>query len=295
MLYNCDMENKEKITRRSFLKKSLLLGGSLLAVPPLSYGYATRVEPRWLQVERISLAFATLPETFKGLRIVQFSDLHFGFHLDVGQLTKVVKVIQAEKPDIVCFTGDLVDYEIGGQGQEIRDVLKTITATYGCYAVLGNHDYYGDVDEVADVLEGGGFHCLRNRGLRIQKDSQSIWIAGVEDMWEGVPNLKTALQSAKKEEWVLLLSHAPDYADVVAAVGGVHLQLSGHSHGGQVRLPIIGPLASVPFGVKYPSGLYHIGNGKQLTLYTNRGIGVSVRPIRFMCRPEITVLTLVKG
>lgn len=286
------MENKEKMSRRSFLKKGLLLGGSLLSVPPLSYGYATWVEPRWLQVERISLAFPTLPEAFKGLRVVQFSDLHVGFHLDIQQLTKVVEVIQAEKPDIVCFTGDLVDYEIGGQGQEIRNVLKTITATYGCYAVLGNHDYYGDVDEVADVLEGGGFHCLRNRGLRIQKDGQSIWIAGVEDMWEGVPNLKAAMQSAKKEEWVLLLSHAPDYADVVAAAGAVHLQLSGHSHGGQVRLPIIGPLASVPYGVKYPSGLYHVGKNQSLTLYTNRGIGVSVRPIRFMCRPEITVLTL---
>jgi predicted MPP superfamily phosphohydrolase len=293
LLYDWYMENKEKMNRRSFLKRGLLLGGSLLSVPPLSYGYATWVEPRWLQVERISLAFPTLPEAFKGLRVVQFSDLHFGFHLDIKQLTKVVEVIQAEEPDIVCFTGDLVDYEIGGQGQEIRDILKTITATYGCYAVLGNHDYYGDVEEVADVLEGGGFHCLRNRGLRVQKGSQSIWIAGVEDMWEGVPNLKTALQSAKKEEWVLLLSHAPDYADVVAAAGTVHLQISGHSHGGQVRLPIIGPLASVPYGVKYPSGLYHVGKNQVLTLYTNRGIGVSVRPIRFMCRPEITVLTLV--
>ncbi|KRF08156.1 hypothetical protein ASG89_16805 [Paenibacillus sp. Soil766] len=287
------MENKEKMSRRSFLKKGLLLGGSLLSVPPLSYGYATLVEPRWLQVERMSLAFPTLPEAFKGLRVVQFSDLHFGFHLDIKQLTEVVDVIQAEKPDIVCFTGDLVDYEIGGQGQDIRDVLKKITAPYGCYAVLGNHDYYGAVEEVADVLEGGGFRCLRNRGLRIQKDSQSIWIAGVEDMWEGVPNLKAAMQSAKKEEWVLLLSHAPDYADVVAAAGAVHLQLSGHSHGGQVRLPIIGPLASVPYGVKYSSGLYHVGDNKSLTLYTNRGIGVSVQPIRFMCRPEITVLTLV--
>ncbi|WP_310499558.1 metallophosphoesterase [Paenibacillus qinlingensis] len=243
-------------------------------------------------MERISLSFPTLPEAFKGLRVVQFSDLHFGFHMDIKQLTKVAQTIQAEKPDIVCFTGDLVDYEIGGQDQEIRDVLRTITATYGCYAVLGNHDYYGDVEEVADVLEEGGFHCLRNKGVRLQRSNQSIWIAGVEDMWEGVPNLKTALQSAKKEEWVLLLSHAPDYADV-AASEAVHLQLSGHSHGGQVRLPIIGPLASVPFGVKYPSGLYQVGTHKSLTLYTNRGIGVSVQPIRFMCRPEITVLTLI--
>ena len=286
------MENMEKMSRRSFLKKGLLLGGGLLSVPPLSYGYATWIEPHWLQVERIPLSFPTLPEGFKGLRIVQFSDLHFGFHMDVKQLTSVAEVILAEQPDIVCFTGDLVDYAIGQHGQEIRDVLRTIKATFGCYAVLGNHDYYGDVEEVADVLEGGGFRCLRNKGMRIQKGNQSIWIAGVEDMWEGVPDLKVAIQSVKKEEWVLLLSHAPDFADV-AAGEAVHLQISGHSHGGQVRLPFIGPLASVPYGVKYPSGLYHVGKNNSLTLYTNRGIGVSVRPIRFMCRPEITVFTLV--
>lgn len=286
------MKNMEKMNRRSFLKKGLLLGGGLLSVPPLSYGYATWVEPRWLQVERISLSFPALPEAFKGLRIVQFSDLHFGFHLDIKQLTKVVEVIQAQQPDIVCFTGDLVDYAIGPSGQAIRDVLRSIQATYGCYAVLGNHDYYGDADEVADVLEGGGFHCLRNKGMRIQKGNQSIWIAGIEDMWEGVPDLKAAMRSAKKEEWVLLLSHAPDFADVASAEA-VHLQLSGHSHGGQVRLPFIGPLGSVPYDVKYPSGLYHIGSNKSLTLYTNRGIGVSSRPIRFMCRPEVTVMTLV--
>ncbi|OCT12920.1 phosphoesterase [Paenibacillus pectinilyticus] len=286
------MENFEKMSRRSFLKKGLWFGGGLLSVPPFGYGYAIWVEPRWLQVERISLAFPTLPEAFKGLRVVQFSDLHFGFHLDVNQLTRVVEVIQAEQPDIVCFTGDLVDYAVGQHGKEMRDVLKRIQPTYGCFAVLGNHDYYGNANEVASVLEDGGFHCLRNRGVRIQKDNQSIWMAGVEDMWEGVPDLQAALQKMNKEEWVLLLSHAPDFADTAAA-SPVQLQLSGHSHGGQVRLPFIGPLASVPYGVKYPSGLYHVGPNKSLTLYTNRGIGVSVRPIRFMCRPEITVFTLM--
>lgn len=286
------MKNMDKMSRRSFLKRSLLVGGSVLALPPLSYGYATWVEPRWLQVERITLSFPTLPEAFKGLRVVQFSDLHVGFHLNMKQLSHVVEVIQAERPDIVCFTGDLVDYEVGPYGQEMQKILRTLTTTYGCYAVLGNHDYYGNVDEVAEVLEEGGFHCLRNKGMRIQKGNQSIWIAGIEDMWEGKPDLKAALKSAKKEEWVLLLSHAPDFADIAAAQP-IQLQLSGHSHGGQVRLPILGPMASVPYGVKYPAGLYHVGANKSLTLYTNRGIGVSVQPIRFMCRPEITVFTLV--
>ncbi|WP_240343757.1 metallophosphoesterase [Paenibacillus sp. SYP-B3998] len=280
------------MSRRSFLKKSIIWTGGLIATPSLSYGYASWIEPNWLQVERVSLTFPTLPEAFKGIRIVQFSDLHFGFHFDVKKLVSVVEKIQAEQPDIVCFTGDLVDYALGHYSQDIRDVLNTIKAKYGCYAVLGNHDYYGDANAVAAVLEDGGFHCLRNNGIRVQKGTQSIWIAGVDDMWEGVPDLKAATKMVNNEEWVLLLSHAPDFADV-AALASVHLQLSGHSHGGQVRLPLIGPLASVPYGIKYPSGLYRLGKDKLLTLYTNRGIGVSVHPIRLMCRPEITVLTLL--
>ncbi|WP_223193015.1 metallophosphoesterase [Paenibacillus sedimenti] len=238
------------------------------------------------------MTFPTLPEAFKGLRIVHFSDLHFGFHFDIKQLMSVAEKIQAEQPDIVCFTGDLVDYALGSHNKEISSVLNTIRAKYGCYAVLGNHDYYGDASAVAAVLEAGGFRCLRNSGSRVQQGNQSIWIAGVEDMWEGTPDLKAAMNMVKKEEWVLLLSHAPDFADV-AVLESIHLQLSGHSHGGQVRLPLIGPLASVPYGVKYPCGLYQVGKDKSFALYTNRGIGVSVRPIRFMCRPELTVLTLV--
>ncbi len=110
-------------------------------------------------------------------------------------------------------------------------------------------------------------------------------------MGEGKPDLEVALQSAKPDEFVLLLSHAPDFADV-AVRHPVDLQLSGHSHGGQVRLPLIGNTSALPlYGRKYVDGLYTLGGGK-LQVYTNRGIGVSVFPVRFLCRPELTVFTL---
>lgn len=278
------------ISRRTFLARTAALIGSLVAVPSAAYGYAALVEPQWLEVVRLKLRFEGLPEPFRGLRIVQFSDLHVGFHYDAGQLAKLAVRIRNEQPDVVCFTGDLVDYSIGPDYPLVRDALREIRATLGCFAVLGNHDYYGNADEVASLLKDGGFTCLRNQGVRLAKDGSAIYIAGIEDAWEGKPDLKQTVKGTRPEDFTILLSHAPDYADEVLKYP-VKLQLSGHSHGGQVRLPFIGPLASVPHGSKYPSGQYHLGDGK-LTLYTNRGIGFSMKPIRFMCRPELTVFTL---
>lgn len=274
------------------MARSAVLLGGLLAIPGAGYGYASRIEPDWLQVERPELRCPGLPAPFHGLRIVQFSDVHLGFHYDAAKLSGLAAKIGREEPDIVCFTGDLVDYAVSRPDYEaVRNALHEIRAPLGCYAVLGNHDYYGNADEVAALLEDGGFRCLRNRSVRLAKDGASIRLAGVEDAWEGQPDLKRALRDVPPEEFTVLLSHCPDYADEVLDFP-VQLQLSGHSHGGQVRLPLVGPLASVPYGTKYPSGLYRLGEGK-LALYTNRGIGVSVKPVRFMCRPELTVFTLM--
>ncbi|WP_438444505.1 metallophosphoesterase [Gorillibacterium sp. sgz5001074] len=278
------------MSRRTFLTRGVILAGSLLALPGAGYGYSTRVEPRWLEVVRLKLRLEGLPAPFRGLRILQFSDVHLGFHYDADRLAGLAARIEKERPDVVCFTGDLVDYAVGSAYTPIRDALRLIRAPLGSYAVLGNHDYYGDADEVAALLKEGGFTCLRNRMVRLEREGAVLCMAGVEDAWEGKPDLKRALQDAGTGDFTVLLSHAPDYADEVLAYP-VQLQLSGHSHGGQVRLPLIGPLASVPYGKKYPSGRYDLGGGK-LVLYTNRGIGVSVKPVRFLCRPELTVITL---
>ena len=130
---------------------------------------------------------------------------------------------------------------------------------------------------------------LRNAGRLIESNGDVFWLAGVDDVWEQHADLNAALASAPPGVLKILLAHEPDYADVVAADGRVSLQLSGHSHGGQVRLPFVGVPRLPYLGTKYPYGLRRVGN---LWLYTNRGIGVIAPPIRFNCRPEVTLITL---
>jgi uncharacterized protein len=277
-------------SRRSFLKRLLLLGAGLLALPTSALGYATAIEPRLIHIERLHLKLAGLPKAFRGMRILQFSDTHLGFHFHEKHLGELAEKIRDEKPDMVCFTGDLVDRSEFPESEGIIHVLQTIQAPLGCYSVLGNHDYHKNSNEVQSILEQSGFRCLRNQAVTLLKDGDPFTIAGVEDMAKGKPNIRTALQGVDPNGFILLLSHCPDYARHVIN-HSVDLQLSGHSHGGQVRLPFVGAVAYPPFGSLYPDGQYSLGDGK-MTLYTNRGIGVSQLPVRFMCQPELTVFTL---
>ena len=145
---------------------------------------------------------------------------------------------------------------------------------------------------VTDALEIHGLPVLANKHIPFERDGARIWIAGVKDIGLSDPDLHLAapqgLQTAN--EPVILLAHEPDYADKVVKHGGVDLMLSGHSHGGQVRLPLIGALYTPPLGRKYVEGLFHLQN--DLQLYVNRGIGTVGVPFRLDCRPELTLITL---
>jgi uncharacterized protein len=277
-------------SRRSFLKRLLFVSAGLFALPSSALGYATAIEPRLIHTERIKLSFERLPKAYRGMRILQFSDTHLGFHFHRRHLEQLAEMIREEKPDMVCFTGDLVDRSELPDSRDIIEVLRTIEAPLGCFSVLGNHDYHQNTNEIQSIFEQSGFRCLRNQAVTLWKDGDPFTIAGVEDMAKGKPNIRTALQGLDHSGFVLLLSHCPDYAHHVIN-HPIDLQLSGHSHGGQVRLPFVGGVAYPPFGRLYPNGLYSLGDGK-MKLYTNRGIGVSQLPVRFMCRPELTVFTL---
>jgi predicted MPP superfamily phosphohydrolase len=156
------------------------------------------------------------------------------------------------------------------------------------YAILGNHDHWTDADEVARALQTQPITVLRNAAIPIDRGGARLWIAGVDDVWERHADLDQALRLVPADQATILLAHEPDYADL-AAQYSVDLQLSGHSHGGQVQLPFFGSPILPYLGRKYPRGLYQIGS---LQLYTNRGLGVVSPPVRFNCRPEITLFTL---
>ena len=179
--------------------------------------------------------------------------------------------------------------------REITDLLKTLQANFGKFAVYGNHDHGGYGSELyRQIIEDSGFTLLVNEATKIQLlDGSFICILGVDDAMLGEPEIETAVSNLPKESYKILLSHAPDLADIAATPGfNIQLQLSGHSHGGQIQIPFLGPLVTPPKGRKFPEGFYFLGDEKEFTLYVNRGLGTTRLPFRFLSKPELTLFTL---
>ncbi|MCY9660272.1 metallophosphoesterase [Paenibacillus chondroitinus] len=283
------MTNK-RMNRRAFLKYSMSAVGSLAALAGASGLYSIFGERYWIQLKTVPLAYHRYPAAFAGMRIVQFSDTHLGKYYSLDQLARVVKLVQRQKPDLICFTGDLFDSNYGQISDDVIPILSRLQAKSGKYAVLGNHDMRLDPGRVKDVLERSGFTVLVNANKSIVRGNSRLWIAGIDEMFHGKPDLPLALKGTVVDEFVLLLAHEPDFADT-ALKFPVDLQLSGHSHGGQIRIPFYGSLFTPDLGQKYEVGLYTFEKS-EFHVYTNRGIGTTLFPIRFNCRPEITVFVL---
>ncbi|MEM7028813.1 MAG: metallophosphoesterase [Chloroflexota bacterium] len=256
----------------------------------LGYLYANHIEPQWVEVKHIRLLLAQLPESFAQYRVVQISDLHMDYSLNAERLRPIVAMINAQKPDMVTITGDFAN-NIARFKQAIP-VFKQLKAKDGVFGVLGNHDHWGDfAPQVREILRESGVQELRNQVVTIQREEAQLHIAGVDDILKGEPDLDRVVNQLPASGAAILLAHEPDYADLSATTGRFALQLSGHTHGGQVSVPLYGPPKVPKMGEKYPVGLYQIGS---MQLYTNRGLGVlpSTR-VRFNARPEITVFTLM--
>lgn len=265
--------------------------GFMAAVAALTAGYSVFGERYWMQTKQLTLTFPKLPKAFAGLRMVQFSDVHFGKYYKKERLEALVEEIMKLKPELICFTGDLFDTHDGEPDREIIPILAKLNAPYGKFAVVGNHDHASGLNEVTGILKNSGFRVLINEQGTVKHKGQEIRIAGVDDMFLGKPDIQKAMQGDGQYPFTLLLSHAPDFADQ-ASQFPVDLQISGHSHGGQVRLPFIGALTTPRYGRKYVQGLNKV-KGSDYLVYTNRGIGTTNLPIRFLCRPELTVFTLL--
>lgn len=274
-----------KMSRRQFLKMGV---SAVVGVGVAGGAYASLWEPHQLDITRLTLALPSLPKAFDGMKVVQFSDLHLGFHTGVKDVARLVQAIQQEKPDMICFTGDMVD----GNTEAMRAAIQPFTelkAPLGLFSILGNHDYE-DVETLISLEEEAGFHVLRNTAVKLRREGAVIAVAGLDDVFWGQPDPAAAIQDLPDGMFKLLLMHEPDYADTTATYS-FHLQLSGHSHGGQIRLPWIGEVITPPGAKRYVQGLYTTGSQGML-LYVNRGIGTTQLPFRFLCKPELTVLTL---
>ncbi|WP_438347183.1 metallophosphoesterase [Paenibacillus sp. FA6] len=282
-------DSSKKMTRRQFLQTSV---STVIGAGLLTSGYAWLWEPKQLAIETVQLHFNTLPSAFDGLKVVQFSDVHLGFHFDDKRMKKLVKAISSQSPDIICFTGDIVDRDSESLVGAMSD-LSSLHAPLGKYAVLGNHDHWGQPAEVRRMLQECGFTVLQNSHVIVRKQDSMFAIVGLEDQLHGNPDPKKALEGITEGTFSLLLIHEPDYADT-AALYPFDMQLSGHSHGGQVRLPFFGAIITPMGSRRYIQGLYKL-KSSGMQLYVNRGVGVTQLPIRFLCRPELTVFTLNKS
>jgi predicted MPP superfamily phosphohydrolase len=283
------------INRRTFLKRSTWAAFSFLAACAVPF-YSYFAEPRWVDTIELELSFPRLPKAFDGMRVLQFSDVHYGFFYDTENLIKLITMINDLKPDMIMFTGDFFDEKVEPYVKECVEALTHLNAApLGLYAVMGNHDYYSGYKNsahVVQVYQKGGFKVLRNESIKIKHNGQSIQIAGIDDMFYGKPNIKNTFQKADPNLFTIFLAHEPQFADYEIDFP-IDLQLSGHTHGGQIRLPLVGAVITPPGGKKYVNGLHTLDHptGKRM-IYTNKGIGTAHIPVRLLCRPEITVFTM---
>lgn len=277
------------VTRRRLLQ---WLGG-LTFTGVAAFTYSRLVEPRWIDVEEIVLRIPGLPDRLAGKRIVQLSDLHLCEMTSADQLNEAVTLVNHLAPDWLFLTGDYVgddaDYAEG-----LVEPLRRVQAPI--YAVYGNHDYWSNLRVVSETLRQARVMILRNQATPL---ADGLWLGGVDDIWSGRPDLEETLRAAPRTATTLLLVHEPDYFDHVLQRGApVAAQFSGHSHGGQVRLPMLRPgpdglrtyAPILPrYGRQYPIGLRSVGSQH---VYTNRGLGVWPVPYRINCRPEVTLFVL---
>ncbi len=252
-----------------------------------------------LQLKKIEIPLHRLPHQFDGFTIVQLSDFHYEEEFSAVPIRRSVDLVNSLNPDLVVFTGDFVTvpmFSLSSRAARASAnavfpcaaVLSHIKSRMGSFAILGNHDVYSNPELVASGLRSHGIPQLRNSCVPIEHDGARFWLAGVDDALEGKPDLGAAIKKIPNGEPIILLAHEPDFADE-AALTPVDLQLSGHSHGGQIWIPGIGAPWLPRLARNYPRGFYKIEN---MVLYTNIGIGTIRAPIRINCIPEVTHITL---
>lgn len=274
-------KNKTKRVLLSILSLLILL---IIALP----FYAWKVEPFLVHVNHVELG---KKNDRTPLNVVQISDLQVSEYYETNRLDKVIEKVNAQKPDILLFTGDLFDNysKYPEQRAPMIEKLKAFKANIGKYAVWGNHDYGGGAVRVnEDVMSAGGFTVLRNQGETLTlSDGRQVFLGGLDDSLLGNPSVSDTLAYRQNYDYAITMTHEPDVADAFIGTD-TQLVLAGHSHGGQVWIPFY-PIKNV-LAEKYTRGLYQLDAITQL--YVNTGIGTTSIHARFGVIPEVTQFTI---
>ncbi|HYA24438.1 MAG TPA: metallophosphoesterase [Terriglobales bacterium] len=283
------------VSRRKFLITACFATVSSLA---LAEDTVIR-EPNHPELVKIDMPLPRLPAAFDGFTIAQLSDFHYDDVFSIIPIRRAIEIVNQLQPDLVVLTGDFVTFPLFAVHDEPKaakaaepcaKLLSQLRSRLGSLAVLGNHDVGADPNFVTEALRSHGISVLRNRSQAVEQNGGRLWFCGLDSL-DRSPRIDLALRGVPQAEAVVLLVHEPDFADQAARYP-VDLQVSGHSHGGQVWLPGIGAPWLPRYARKYPRGRYRVG---ALPVYTNVGLGTIRVPIRLNCTPEVTLFTLRAG
>jgi predicted MPP superfamily phosphohydrolase len=264
-----------------------LLGAGLV----VAAGAWALAEPARLKLRRIDVPLERWPEALDGLRVAVISDLHAGApHVGERKVERIVAKVNRVGPDVVALVGDYADPTVlGGEPvapERIAELLGALDARLGIFAVLGNHDWVHYGERVPRALRAQGIEVLENDAVAIERGGQVLWVAGLADMRERHADVTIALAMVPAGQPLIALTHDPDMFPSLR--DRANLTLAGHTHGGQVGIPLV-RRAAAPTKHGYIGGEVREGRGY---MYVSRGVGTTGLPIRFAAPPEIALLTL---
>ena len=248
------------------------------------------LEPFFLSVWEFEFKNTQIPAAFDGKKILFISDIHHGPHFSIDRVRGLVEKANGLKPDLILLGGDYVH---GGSRyiKPCMDELKNLKAPSGVFGVRGNHDHWDGADLSKNAMIEAGIKLIENSSECVIVNDRKIRLVGVGDLWEGSQQISGPLSEASDTDFVILVSHNPDYAEKISKYyDKIDLMLSGHTHGGQVSVfGLYSPLIPSAYGQKYRSGMVQCGNMK---LLISNGVGCVSPPVRFFCRPDIISITL---
>jgi uncharacterized protein len=266
---------------------------TIVIIVGLIFLYSRYIAPYDFSVNESNISSSNISNSANNIKILQFSDTHLGFYYTQKQFEKVVEAIKKEKPDIIIFSGDLIDslHDYTEDIDQLTVLLSSLEAPYGKYCVFGNHDYGGGSENVyPDIMKAAGFVLLKNKNFQI--NNLKINIIGIDDVLIGYGDVESASKTIPGY-FNVVISHEPDIADEVSNYA-IDFMLSSHTHGRQVNISMLDNFILPPYGKQYVEGWYEFKSISNMKLYVTRGIGVTQLPLRFNSKPELSVFTLTQ-
>ena len=270
------------VNRRKLIRAAFLAGAG-------AFAYGALIERRYPFIERVTCPVPDRHEALDGLTIAVMSDFHHDEFHDDSLMGRAIRATNALNPDVIMLTGDFITRALIGL-EALADHFSGLRAKLGVFAVLGNHDQWTSSELIARRIRKSGVEVLRNDTTELTTPGGGKFcLGGLESAWGGTPDFNRMTRGIDRAIPLLLGWHEPDPFDEICADPRLALQVSGHTHGGQVCAPFFGALKLPKHGKKYVAGLYANENSR---LYVSRGIGAMGVPVRFCCPPEISLITL---